>query len=113
MGHETQEAAPPSSSADLAPAMPRTRLLERREPRRDDARLVALIRELPATGSPRCQVFRMGLLNEAGELYREVRLSGDYEALLFTARMNAGGFIRQVPDEALLAEGFESVFARR
>lgn len=112
MGHETQEAAPPTS-APVAPGMPRTRLLEHRAKRSDDARLVALIRELPATGSPRCEVFRMGVLNEAGELYREVRLSGEYEAVLFTARMNAGGFIRQTPTEAQLAESFESVFAKR
>lgn len=112
MGHETQEAAPPTSQ-EAAPGMPRTRLLEHRARRSDDARLVALIRELPATGSPRCEVFRMGVLNEAGELYREVRLSGEYEEVLFTARMNAGGFIREMPAEWQRAEGFAGVFAKR
>ena len=55
----------------------------------------------------------MGLLNEDGELYRDVLLSGDYEAVLFTARMNANAFIRVEPGEPYLGEGFDSLFLKR
>lgn len=93
--------------------MPRTRLLEHRARRRDDDRLVALIRGLPAFGGSGCEAFKMGLLNEDGLLYREVLLRGEYEALLFTARMNAAGFIRLKPGDPYLADGFESLFVKR
>jgi len=39
--------------------------------------------------------FRAGVLDEAGKVYRVVRLYCTYEALVFTARMHALGF-RQV-----------------
>lgn len=107
MAKETQEAAPARGEA-----VPRTRLLNPAAVRQDDARLLALIREVPVAGHWCCDVFRMGLLNEAGELYREVLLSGDYEAVLFTARMNACGFVRQAPGVPLRTEGFDSLFAR-
>jgi hypothetical protein len=103
----------PPEAEFVTTVMPRTHLLEHRAKRRDDDLLLALIRNLPVFGSSSCEVFRMGLLNESGELYREVRLSGEYEALLFTAQMNAGGFTRLKPDALHLAEGFDSLFAKR
>jgi hypothetical protein len=87
--------------------VPRTRLLEQRSRRRDDDQLVALIRELPTFTGAGGRVSKAGLLNEAGELYREVHLSGEYDALLFAARMNASGFHR------VQREGYETVFAKR
>jgi len=107
MAKETQEAAPAPTEA-----VPRTRLLNPAAVRQDDARLLALIRDVPVAGSGCCDLFRMGLLNEAGELYREVLLRGEYEAVLFMARMNACGFVRQAPGAPLRAEGFDSLFAR-
>lgn len=94
-------------------AAPRTRLIDQRRRRRDDAQVLAVIQELPGSASTRCRVYTAGLLNEAGELYREVDLHGDYEALLFTARMNASGFCRLQPGEPFLVDGYESVFAKR
>jgi hypothetical protein len=97
----------------LTTVMPRTLLLEHRAKRRDDDRLLAVIWELPAVDSGGCEIFRMGLVNEDGELYREVLLSGEYEAVLFTARMNANAFIRVKPGEPYLGEGFDSLFLKR
>ncbi|WBY02684.1 hypothetical protein PE066_03855 [Ramlibacter tataouinensis] len=91
----------------------RTRLIDRRSRRRDDAQVLALIRDLPGPASNRCHVFTAGLLNEAGELYREVDLHGEFAALLFTARMNANGFCRLQAGEPFFVDGYESVFAKR
>jgi hypothetical protein len=57
-------------------------------------------------------VFSAGLLNEAGKLYREVRLYGEYEALQFTARMNACGFVRVPAEASPDGPAYESVFAK-
>jgi hypothetical protein len=88
-------------------------LLDHCSRRGDDDQLVALIDELPTFGSARRQVLKAGLLNEAGELYREVHLNGEYDALLFAARMNASGFHRVQRTEPSLGEDYESVFAKR
>jgi hypothetical protein len=93
--------------------MPRTRLLDHCSKRRDDDQLIALIQELPTFGSARRQVFKAGLLNEAGELYREVHLNGEYDALLFTARMNASGFHQVKRAEPYPGNDYETVFAKR
>jgi hypothetical protein len=90
----------------------RTRLLDPSSKRRDDHEVVALIMELPKSAAVRCRVFTAGLLDEAGQLYREVRLYGEYEALQFAARMNACGFVRVQPGPAPSGEAYESVFAK-
>ncbi|WP_332813304.1 hypothetical protein [Ramlibacter sp.] len=94
-------------------ALSRSRLIDSRPRRRDDDQVLALVQDLPGSGSSWCRVFTVGLLNEAGELYREVDLPGEYAALLFTARMNANGFWRLQPGEPFFVDGYDSVFARR
>jgi hypothetical protein len=90
----------------------RTRLLDPLSKRRDDREVVTLIMELPRSARARCRVFTAGLLDEAGQLYREVRLYGEYEALQFAARMNARGFVRVQPAQEPPGREYESVFAK-
>lgn len=102
-------ADPPAAVASLSS----TRLLDHVASRRDDAQVLALMRDLPGPASTCCRVFTAGLLNEAGELYREVDLHGEFAALLFTARMNANGFCRLQAGEPYVVDSYESVFAKR
>jgi hypothetical protein len=88
--------------------MPFTWLVESAPPRRDDAEILSLIQQLPQCG-PHGPVYTAGLLNEVGLLYREVELRGEFEALHFTARMNASGFI-QIRSGGL--PGHTSVFCK-
>lgn len=89
----------------------RTRLLDPSSKRRDDHEVVSLIMELPRSAAARGHVFTAGLLDEAGRLYREVCLYGEYEDLQFAARMNACGFVRVYP-AAAQTQAYSSFFAK-
>ncbi|HEY8050939.1 MAG TPA: hypothetical protein VIE63_17335 [Ramlibacter sp.] len=83
-------------------------MVESAPPRRDDDKILTLIGQIPQC-SPGGPVFTAGLLNEVGLLYREVELRGEFEALQFTARMNASGFV-QLRSGAV--SGHTSVFCK-
>lgn len=70
----------------------RTWLVGQRAGRSDDARLLALLEGLGTGDRASPEAFHAGILDEDGEVYRVVRLSCTYEALVFTARMHALGF---------------------
>ena len=88
--------------------MASTWLIASAPPRSDDGEILSLIGQLPHGGS-RSPVFTAGLVNEAGVLYREVELRGEYEVLQFTARMNSSGFVTIRHGDSA---GYTSVFCR-
>lgn len=57
-----------------------------------DPQVLRLVKGLPPAGPLALPAYAVGVLNEAGQVYREVWLWDVGEALVFTARMNAAGF---------------------
>lgn len=104
---------PPSGAradleADTSPA--RTRLVKGRAMGSDDLQVRQLLDGLPPARRLALPPYAVAVLNESGQVYREVWLWGLGEALVFTARMNASGF-GQVPQPAA-AGNYDSVFTR-
>lgn len=97
----------------LPPPAPydRTRLLRGRVPAAFDAEVVAIVRSLPFAA--RRVLCCVGVLNEAGQLYRRVDLFSPLELLEFTARMNAAGFGKLATLRGGVSKAYEAVFARR
>ncbi|MBK0392177.1 hypothetical protein [Ramlibacter algicola] len=89
---DTASPADRAGLLDFGPLPARTSLVKPRPEPRDDAQVLALLEGLaprvPSSPAP----YRVGVLDDQGEVYREVWLHGMYEALVFTARMNALGF---------------------
>jgi hypothetical protein len=54
--------------------------------------VLQLVEGLPPAPAGAPPGYAVGILDAAGEVYREVWLWGEGEALVFTARMNASGF---------------------
>jgi hypothetical protein len=90
----------------------RTRLLIPSEPDPSDAAIVDSIESVPRPVPGSKVLFRSGIANAAGVVYREVDHHSEMELLHFTARMNALGFRK----ERLLGEGrsrrYTAIFTR-
>lgn len=105
--------APPSGAraeqkADTSP--PRTRLVKDSARRSDDLQVMQLLDGLPPARTLALPTYAVAVLNESGQVYREVWLWDMGEALVFTARMNANGFAQASPPAA--ASHYDSVFTR-
>lgn len=103
---------PPAGVRPVPPeCASRTRLVAESTPRADDGQVMQLLDQLPRARAPASPAYAVGVLNEAGEIYREVWLWGIGEALVFTARMNASGFAQIHPPGG--SAPYDGVFARR
>lgn len=69
---------------------PTSRVVRGRSVRRDDASLLQVISQIPLGGGC-AQTVLIGILNEHGDLYREVRLHTTLEVLHLAARLNVVG----------------------
>lgn len=96
--------------ADDTP-LPRTRLVQDRTTRSDDLQVMQLLDGLPPVRSLELPGYAVAILNESGQVYREVWLWGMGEALVFTARMNSSGFAQVAPP--VTTSHYDSVFTRR
>jgi hypothetical protein len=75
--------------------------------------IVSIIDTLPpADELPRCEL-RVGVLNQYGYVYREVRLGTELDLLHFSARMNALGFSQIRPDRDGTRSPYARIFCRR
>jgi hypothetical protein len=90
----------------------RTRLLTPSEPDPRDAAIVDAIESVPRPAPGSKVLFRSGIANAAGVVYREVDHYSEMELLHFAARMNALGFRK----ERVLGEGrsrrYAAIFTR-
>jgi hypothetical protein len=87
----------------------RTNLLRRHRTGPDDARVLDIVRLLPAKPAQANRIL-VGVSDEAGCVYRAVYLFSTFELLGFTARMHAAGFKLHPGGRGGLNRMYERVF---
>lgn len=87
---------------------PRTKLVSSMDVPAYEADVLSIIDGLSSEDDQVRREFRVGVLNQEGYVYRDVRVSSELELLHFSARMNALGFSQARPDR----DGIRSVYIR-